>query len=132
MGEEKPSVTQRYRQAYEDAIAEGTRTYDERMKAEKEAKEVFDAAKAVSAASEEERKGRLSELYMHGFGMGGPITQDVIDVLVPTHTRTSCSDDELNNDDRCTRCFLMSALKSPESYLRDVALRVEVHRGGNR
>lgn len=39
------------------------------------------------------------------------LSDRVIDVLVPEHSRTSCSDDNLSNshDARCARCTLLKA-----------------------
>jgi len=39
------------------------------------------------------------------------MTRELVDAFCPDHDRTSCSDKNHCNDDRCSRCYLLEALE---------------------
>jgi len=50
---------------------------------------------------------------------------DALITLVPEHSRTSCSDSNISNEYRCTRCFLLCAKESNSwDYDRQLTLYV--------
>lgn len=118
----------RYHAAYLKARDDRDRTHEERKEATQVAEAQLKAARAKTDAANKEVDGRLKELQR--FAFGSLINRAVVDVLVPDHDRTSCSDDNLaNSDGRCTRCMLLDALAHPHgSFIDDHTLGMTVSR----
>ena len=117
-------TTARFRERVLEAEAEATKLHAEKREVEASVvAPVKLACEAYNRASKE-AEGRWTELYQHAFSTG-VISKPVINVLAPTHDRNDCSDDDLINGYRCTRCWLLLALKNPHGIC-EVRLQILV------
>ena len=82
-----------------------------------EAAEARRAAEAAACeakiAAEAERDALDAKIQaVRNGALNALLSQDLVDVLAPTHERKRCSDsDTINADGECSRCTLLSALR---------------------
>lgn len=83
----------------------------EKVEAERRAAE--QAAHEARLAAEAEREALDAKIQsMRNGALVALLSQDLVDVLAPTHERKRCSDsDTINADGECSRCTLLSALR---------------------
>lgn len=129
--QEKSSIG-RYHAAYLQALKDRASTSNERKTAEKEAEAALKKVRDASDAADREVEQRRRELQHHAIHT--IINRDLVDVLLPTHTRSTCDDDNLANyEGRCPRCTMLYALTHPASdLLDDYELSLEVTWKGRR
>jgi homospermidine synthase len=68
------------------------------------------ADRALREAKEQEEKAAVVVACARNNALIAVLTPDVIDALAPEHSRTSCDDNSLSNDEHgCARCVLLAA-----------------------